>query len=108
MAKRKIKKVKSRKPARRLNRPKRARRHNPPAARRKSKIPREAKPVIEINHQWCKGCYICIESCPQGVFGKSDKLNDRGFYPVTAAKAGSCTKCLECEILCPDLAITVQ
>lgn len=96
MAKKKIKKSKSTRPAKK---------------KRPAKVSRAAqqpKAVIEINHDWCKGCYICIESCPQAVFAKSDKLNNRGFHSLSVAKAFACTKCLECEMLCPDLAITIQ
>ena len=91
MAKKKLKKAKPRKPVKKTTKPVHA-----------------AKAVIEINHDWCKGCYICVESCSQGVLAKSDKLNERGFFPLIVTKSGSCTKCLECEMLCPDLAITVE
>ena len=74
----------------------------------KHKIVKPAKPAVEVNNLWCKGCYICIDVCPQRVFEKADKLNERGFFPVAAARPASCTRCLECEMLCPDLAITVQ
>ena len=63
---------------------------------------------IEINHKWCKGCYICLVVCPQEVFTKDKELTKRGFLPVIIEKPDSCTGCLLCELMCPDLAITVS
>ncbi len=51
---------------------------------------------------WCKGCGICIEFCPQGVF----EANGLG-RPVVAHPE-LCTACHWCDSHCPDLAITVR
>ncbi len=64
--------------------------------------------IIHINQKWCKGCYICLEVCPKKVFEKSAAVSEKGFHPVEAAHSEKCTRCFQCEMLCPDLAIHVE
>ena len=63
--------------------------------------------MIEVNEDWCKGCKICIERCPVNALEESDKLNRRGVRPPRLKKDNQCNYCRLCELLCPDLAITV-
>jgi len=62
---------------------------------------------IEINHDWCKACYICIELCPKNVFAKADQASKSGMLPVKISNLAACTGCMQCELLCPDQAISV-
>ena len=62
---------------------------------------------IEINGKWCKGCLICVEMCPRHVFDVDEATYVEGVHPVVAARPGDCSKCMQCELLCPDLAIDV-
>lgn len=62
---------------------------------------------IEINHGWCKNCYICIDLCAKKVYSKSEKVSPKGARPVEIRHLEACTGCMQCELLCPDLAITV-
>ena len=64
--------------------------------------------AIHLNEKWCKGCYICLEVCPRKVFEKSPDVSEKGFQPVFVAHPDLCTGCLQCEMLCPDLAINVE
>lgn len=64
-------------------------------------------PEIAINRDWCKGCTICVEVCPHQVLEVDQESFDHGFHPVVAARPEDCTVCRQCELLCPDLAITV-
>lgn len=63
---------------------------------------------ITINSEWCKGCHICVEVCPHHVLVVDSEVFERGFHPVVVAQPEHCTACLLCELLCPDLAITVE
>ncbi|MFN2241052.1 MAG: ferredoxin family protein [Anaerolineae bacterium] len=65
---------------------------------------RRARPrgLVTIFGTWCKGCGLCIEFCPQGVF----VANGQG-RPVVAYPE-KCTACNWCETHCPDMAITVR
>ncbi len=63
--------------------------------------------VIEINENLCKGCEICIEFCPFTIFGKSDKLNRKGYYLPVVLIENKCNGCRLCELLCPEIAIVL-
>lgn len=63
---------------------------------------------VEIDHTLCKGCYICVEICPVNVFEKEGEISEMGFVPVSVKHPDKCTKCMLCELQCPDLAITVK
>jgi len=62
---------------------------------------------IQIKGDWCKGCYICVDVCPKAVLEIDKEAWLKGFHPVVVAHAEDCTLCRSCELLCPDLAITV-
>jgi len=64
--------------------------------------------MIIINEDWCKGCNICIKRCPVDALEESDTLNRRGVHPPRLKKDNSCNYCRLCELLCPDLALTVK
>jgi len=63
--------------------------------------------MIEIKEDWCKGCGICIERCPVNALEESDKLTKKGIRPPQLKKDNECNFCRLCELICPDLAITV-
>jgi 2-oxoglutarate ferredoxin oxidoreductase subunit delta len=63
---------------------------------------------IEMNEDWCKRCYICLELCPKKVLAKGDKVSPKGGLPVVVRNPKDCTGCRNCELLCPDQAITVE
>ena len=66
--------------------------------------------LVHVNEEACKGCGICIFSCPVKVLEMSEKLNSKGnHYPeVSAAQEKRCTGCRSCMIHCPDFAIVVD
>lgn len=57
---------------------------------------------IEVWDRWCKGCGICADLCRRKVLS----IDSRGKVMVT--NPGACTGCGECEIHCPDFAITLR
>jgi len=63
--------------------------------------------MIEVKEDWCKGCNICIDRCPVNALEESDKLNRRGIRPPKLKEKNECNYCRYCELICPDLAITV-
>jgi 2-oxoglutarate ferredoxin oxidoreductase subunit delta len=58
-------------------------------------------PVIEVKVSWCKGCGLCVEYCNRDV------LRMDGVLPQVV-HAERCTRCLQCEAICPDFAIEVK
>lgn len=65
--------------------------------------------TVEINQDWCKGCYICLAVCPvDDIFCMELGVGEKGFIPIYVENLETCTGCKLCELLCPDLAIVVQ
>ena len=70
------------------------------------------KGKIVINRDMCKGCYLCIRSCPVKVLEIDPELNSTGTHPVRTADAdnkaqGKCIACANCYVICPDVCIEV-
>jgi len=63
--------------------------------------------MIEFKDDWCKGCNLCIDRCPVNALEESDRLNKKGVRPPQLKKDNKCNYCRLCELICPDLAITV-
>jgi 2-oxoglutarate ferredoxin oxidoreductase subunit delta len=62
---------------------------------------------IQINRDWCKGCYLCINVCPHEVLGVDQETWTGSFHPVVVRQIERCKVCRSCELFCPDLAIEV-
>ena len=63
--------------------------------------------MIEFKDDWCKGCNLCIDRCPVNALEESDRLNKKGVRPPQLKKDNKCNYCRLCELICPDLAVTV-
>ncbi len=64
--------------------------------------------TISVDKKFCKGCNLCIANCPKDVLVASAERGSAGFLVPVATKAEACTKCLLCEVICPDFAIVVE
>jgi 2-oxoglutarate ferredoxin oxidoreductase subunit delta len=67
----------------------------------------EPRGSVEINQEECKGCGLCVESCPPECLELLPELNAYGIHPAhyTGEK---CTGCGICFYCCPEPgAITV-
>ena len=62
--------------------------------------------TVIIAAEICKGCELCIASCPQESLGLSSSINRKGYRYATLIK-NNCTGCVNCALVCPDSAITV-
>lgn len=56
---------------------------------------------LEIDAEECKGCALCVETCPEHVLALSSRLNRSGYHPAIYAGAG-CTGCGLCFYCCPE------
>ena len=64
-------------------------------------------PKIEINKNRCKGCRLCIVTCPKKIIGMSTEFNDLGEPYAVQTDVSGCTGCAFCGWICPDSAINV-
>jgi 2-oxoglutarate ferredoxin oxidoreductase subunit delta len=63
---------------------------------------------IVIDEKYCKGCYLCISQYDKEVLVVSDNRNIKGYLTPEAQELENCIGCLRCEMICPDMAITVE
>jgi len=64
------------------------------------------KGTVTLDIETCKGCELCIESCPQDSLALSPKINAQGYHYAVLVK-DNCTGCVNCALVCPDAVITV-
>src|ERR1700741_1467297 len=75
-----------------------------PAPIRKDNMPvadARDRGLLRVNQDECKGCGLCIESCPKKVIALKDQLNHYG-YPTAAYTGSGCTTCGICFLACPE------
>ncbi len=63
---------------------------------------------IIVDQTCCKGCHLCIDQCPKKVLEVSSRRNLKGYLTPYPARGEECSGCLLCEMICPDMAITVE
>jgi len=69
---------------------------------------KEKPPVrIEVIFENCKACDICVDVCPQNVLAMRKEPSKWEGYMVEVINLEKCTRCMLCEIHCPDFAIKV-
>jgi 2-oxoglutarate ferredoxin oxidoreductase subunit delta len=57
--------------------------------------------LIQVREEWCKGCAICVEFCPEEVLVMDGSV-------VRVLNPDACKGCNMCELMCPDFAISVE
>ena len=62
---------------------------------------------VIIDTVYCKGCNLCIAVCKGKALSQGVTRNAKGYIAPQWAKQ-SCTACMNCEITCPEMAITVE
>ena len=64
---------------------------------------------VTIQEMVCKGCGLCVHSCPKHVLQLSEQKRNANGYPVAEVVNGqNCIGCAFCAIMCPDCAIEVE
>jgi NAD-dependent dihydropyrimidine dehydrogenase PreA subunit len=62
---------------------------------------------IEIEIEQCKGCRLCVETCPHHCIVQGSEINKMGYQYIRFVQNG-CTACGFCYYICPEPgAITV-
>jgi len=62
--------------------------------------------AIVIDKERCKGCEVCISSCPVSAIALSKDVNSKGYHFLIVVN-DQCTGCTNCATVCPDGVITV-
>jgi 2-oxoglutarate ferredoxin oxidoreductase subunit delta len=70
--------------------------------------PLSPKSLVNIHPELCKGCELCVYTCPSGNLSLSPEFNRKGYHPVLFSfngDRGPCSACGLCYWVCPDFAI---
>ena len=65
------------------------------------------KGAVVVDRERCKGCGVCVASCPLKVLEMSSEVNGKGYPFAVMARPDACTGCASCGVICPDSCITV-
>ena len=66
----------------------------------------KVKGAIVVNTEGCKGCGLCVASCPTKTIALAKDINSKGFNYCEMIE-DNCIACMSCALVCPDVVITV-
>lgn len=66
----------------------------------------KAKGDITVDIEKCKGCEVCVTTCPEDVITMAKEVNGKGYH-YAIKQNDNCTGCTNCAVVCPDGVITV-
>jgi len=64
------------------------------------------KGKVIIDRELCKGCYLCIRSCPVKALERDTEANSTGTYPSKPV-GNACIACGNCFEVCPDVCLQI-
>lgn len=67
----------------------------------------KVKGAVVVDNEGCKGCGVCVETCPQEVLALNKEVNSRGYHYSYMENAEACTGCSNCGVVCPDTCLTI-
>lgn len=65
------------------------------------------KGAVVIDQDKCKGCEVCVVTCPTDTLAMSSEVNAKGYHYSYAVAPETCIGCANCAVVCPDGVITV-
>lgn len=63
--------------------------------------------AVVIDTEKCKGCEVCVVTCPTQTLALAVEVNGKGYHYYYAANPDACIGCSNCAVVCPDGVITV-
>ena len=75
---------------------------------RSKKQPSKKTNIIELVSHYCKGCGLCVDSCPTGTLLLEDNVSSKFGISVKVDAPEYCIGCMMCERRCPDFAIFIN
>lgn len=64
--------------------------------------------TVVVNTERCKGCDLCVVSCPCDVLELQPRdVNTKGYHYVYMKNPDSCIGCANCGYVCPDGCLTI-
>jgi 2-oxoglutarate ferredoxin oxidoreductase subunit delta len=63
--------------------------------------------AVVIDTEKCKGCEVCVVTCPTQTLALAVEVNGKGYHYSFAANPEACIGCSNCAVVCPDAVITV-
>ncbi|MCL2702439.1 MAG: 4Fe-4S dicluster domain-containing protein [Defluviitaleaceae bacterium] len=68
-----------------------------------------AKIKLTFAQDFCKGCLLCVDTCPKKILRLNlENVNQKGYNPVECVDMGVCTGCAMCAFICPDSVIGME
>lgn len=65
------------------------------------------KGAIVVDIEKCKGCGLCVESCPSKVISLAKQVNGKGYHYAYMVNPDACIGCANCGLVCPDAVISI-
>lgn len=65
------------------------------------------KGLVIVDKDRCKGCGLCVPSCPFGVLFVTPEFNSYGYNVAGVGVPEKCTGCGMCAQMCPEAAMEV-
>lgn len=64
---------------------------------------------VTIDSERCKGCWLCIDHCPNELLQKTNVKNKQGYLTINIHNQEFClgSDCLNCVAVCPDNVFSV-
>lgn len=66
-----------------------------------------AKFTLKFRKEYCKGCEICVASCPVHILAIGAEIGAKGYRTATVTDMERCVGCRSCALMCPDCVIEI-